>query len=68
MMNPEGAYIVDKDLCNNCGICILSCKTGVIFQHPSIDHVIICDLCFECVSICNTAALVRVDNSDRSEG
>lgn len=63
-MNQEGAYIVDKELCNNCGICISSCKPGVIFQHPSLNHVIICDLCFEYARICNTSALIKVDRSD----
>jgi anaerobic carbon-monoxide dehydrogenase iron sulfur subunit len=65
--NLEGAYVVDKRRCNNCGACISSCKAGVIFQHPSADHVIICDLCFECVGICNTAALTRVGSPDRGK-
>jgi ferredoxin len=32
---------------------------GVVFRHPDLDHVIICDFCMECTRVCNTAAIVK---------
>jgi ferredoxin len=49
---------VDKEKCTNCGDCVAACPVDVIFQHPDLDHVIICDFCMECTQLCNTGAIV----------
>lgn len=56
--NEIGAYIVDVEKCDNCGTCVPVCPFGVVFQHPDVDHVIICDFCMMCTEMCNTGAIV----------
>ena len=56
--NERGAYIVDKAKCDNCGACVPACPFGVVFQHPDLNHVIICDFCMMCTEMCNTRAIV----------
>jgi len=57
--NNIGAFIVDKEKCTNCGACVTACPMDVVFQHPDLDHVIICDFCMKCTQLCNTAAIVE---------
>ena len=56
--NEQGAYIVDKAKCDNCGACVPACPFGVVFQHPDVSRVIICDFCMACTELCNTGAIV----------
>ncbi|MFC2169377.1 4Fe-4S dicluster domain-containing protein [Acidobacteriota bacterium] len=62
-----GAYIVDKDKCTNCGDCIPVCPVGVVFQHPALDHVIICTFCMKCTELCNTGAIVKWEKTSSRE-
>jgi carbon-monoxide dehydrogenase iron sulfur subunit len=57
----NGAYIVDKTKCTNCGVCVSACPEKVIFQHPDLNHVIICDFCMECTRVCNVDAVIEWD-------
>lgn len=68
--NEFSAYLVNKEKCTNCGTCVSECPTGVIFQHPELDHVIICDFCFECTEVCNTSAIVNSNhpNAEKVKG
>lgn len=56
----DGAYVIDKELCTDCGACVAACPTSVIFEHRGAGAPIICDLCLECTTVCNTGALVAV--------
>jgi Fe-S-cluster-containing hydrogenase component 2 len=57
--NKTGAYIVNKEKCTNCLSCVEACPTGVVFSHPDLNHVIICDFCMRCTEMCNTDAIVK---------
>lgn len=59
--NPAGAFVVDAERCTNCGTCVPECPEAVVFQHADLDHVILCDFCFECTEVCNTSAIVKWD-------
>ncbi len=61
--NELGASIVDKSKCTNCGTCVSACPVHVIFQHPDLDHVIICNFCLKCTQLCNTGAIVPWDKA-----
>jgi MinD superfamily P-loop ATPase len=52
---------VDKTKCTNCGVCVSTCPEKVIFQHPDLNHVIICDFCMECTTVCNVDAVTKWD-------
>jgi len=58
----NGAIIVNDDLCDGCGWCVKSCKTGAIALDPK-PTVRICDLCADrdagptCVEWCPEEAL-----------
>lgn len=64
----SGAKIIEKELCDNCGLCADACPFNsdgnIIFAHPSKELYVKCDLCFfrdsgpACIEICPTHALV----------
>jgi anaerobic carbon-monoxide dehydrogenase iron sulfur subunit len=62
----SGAFIVDRAKCNNCGDCIPACTPGVIFQHPDLGYVIICDFCMACTELCNTGAIVKWERQPKA--
>lgn len=55
----KGGRRVKEGLCTNCGLCVSACPNGVVFQHPDLRRVIICDFCFACTEVCNTGALTK---------
>ena len=57
----DGAYVIDPELCTDCGICVDECPTGVIYTHADLETPIICDLCLKCTEVCNTGALMVVE-------
>ena len=65
--NKRGVYRVDTKKCTLCGICISECPEGVIFQHPDLSHVLLCDFCFECTDICNTSAIMGAEKSEEMQ-
>ncbi len=65
--NDIGAFIVDKEKCINCGVCVEVCPNSVVFQHPDLDHVIICDFCMKCTELCNTDAIVKWEKSNATK-
>ena len=58
----EHAVVIDPDECTDCGACVTECPTEVIYEHPDMETPIICDLCLKCTEVCNTGALVVVDD------
>ena len=65
--NSAGAYIVDTAKCTNCGACVGVCPQDVVFQHPDLDHVIICNFCMRCTQLCNTGAIVQWEKTSAKE-
>jgi Fe-S-cluster-containing hydrogenase component 2 len=61
----DGAIIVIKEKCTNCGECIPVCRPEVIFQHADLDYVIICDNCFRCTELCNTGAITIYTKAEK---
>jgi Fe-S-cluster-containing hydrogenase component 2 len=59
--NSLGAFIVDPQKCTNCRECIPVCPSKVVFQHPDVNYVIICDFCLFCTEVCNTGAIEEWD-------
>ncbi len=60
-----GALIVDKDLCNGCGLCVDACPIGMIWMVEKKAQK--CDLCDgepECVSLCPVGALERIEGRE----
>lgn len=54
-----GGFMLDRESCTNCGTCVSECPEEVIFQHPDMNRVILCDFCFGCTEVCNTSAIVK---------
>jgi len=57
----NGAYVIDPDECIKCGACVENCPSGAIHMHADAEAPIKCDLCLECLKVCNTGALVPVE-------
>ena len=50
-----GALLVDRDLCNACGKCIIACPGRIPHLHPTENYALICDFCGgdpQCVKVC----------------
>jgi carbon-monoxide dehydrogenase iron sulfur subunit len=50
-----GAVLVNAELCNACGKCIVACPGRIPHMHPKEKRVVICDLCGgdpKCVKVC----------------
>jgi len=58
----DGVYLVHKDECTGCMVCVDACAKGVMYQHKAMDTPIKCTLCGDCASICPREALVMVEN------
>jgi carbon-monoxide dehydrogenase iron sulfur subunit len=57
--NETGWVTIDKDKCNNCGLCIAACPFSAIVQTPE-KEVLLCDVCGgspRCVEMCPTGAI-----------
>lgn len=55
-----GAIILNKELCNNCGICFDACSSGYLKGDPDTGQPLMCDLCNgkpECAENCPTKAI-----------
>lgn len=55
-----GAWIVNEEACNGCGLCVESCPYGVVKMNPESGVAMKCDFCGgdpECVKMCSVAAL-----------
>jgi ferredoxin len=53
----DGVFVIDKEKCTACGTCVEECPQHAMFQHPSQDAPIKCDLCRECIAMCATNVL-----------
>ena len=69
--DASGILLIDPQICDNCGACLVSCPYAAIFQYRGETRkdvqVLKCDLCRgnpECVSWCETGALQYVDVSE----
>ena len=63
-IHREGdAYVIHEDECTNCGICVEACPFDVIFTHADLPTPIICNFCMKCTEVCNTGAIVAVDQN-----
>jgi Fe-S-cluster-containing dehydrogenase component len=58
----NGAYVIDPETCTDCGMCVEACPFGVVFTHPTAQTPIICNFCMRCTEVCNTGAIVGVDD------
>jgi ferredoxin len=54
----DGVYVIHRDECSGCLICMDECPYGVLFEHSSEEAPIKCTLCGECVTACPREALV----------
>lgn len=57
---PWGAWIVDKEACTSCGLCVEACRYGMIATEARDGYARKCDLCEGdplCVQYCPTSAL-----------
>lgn len=57
---PDGALVIDYELCNGCKDCIVACPLEAIFWNSISGKVIKCELCQgdpQCILACPTAAL-----------
>jgi Fe-S-cluster-containing hydrogenase component 2 len=59
--HDNGAYVIDPETCTDCGMCVEACPFGVVFTHPTAATPIICNFCMKCTEVCNTGAIVAVD-------
>jgi carbon-monoxide dehydrogenase iron sulfur subunit len=60
-----GWVIIDKEKCNNCGLCVAACPFSAIVI-TSESEVLICDVCGgnpKCAEVCPTGALQFADRS-----
>lgn len=59
-----GILVVNRDICNGCGICVTACKYKGIRLDPFKKFAIKCNLCAGepmCVGICPTGALKLIE-------
>lgn len=50
-----GVIMVNEDMCDGCGWCMVACDFGGITIHPTKKAAIVCDLCdgeLQCVKYC----------------
>ncbi len=62
-----GWVTIDKEKCNNCGLCVSACPFSAIVQTPD-KEVLLCDVCEgspKCVEMCPTGA---IQFASRDEG
>ncbi len=62
-----GWVTIDKEKCNNCGLCVSACPFSAIVQTPE-KEVLLCDVCGgspKCVEMCPTGA---IQFASRDEG
>ncbi len=55
-----GIFVVNKDLCNGCGVCIPACPYTGLRLDPTKETVLKCNLCLgnpQCVQICPTKVI-----------
>jgi ferredoxin len=50
-------FRVDKSVCNHCGKCVESCKSGAISNDTEIIDQALCVGCFNCMSVCSQSAI-----------
>ena len=59
-----GIYVVDKDECTACGMCVDACPYNGCWLDPSESYSIKCDLCGgtpRCIDICPRKVITRGD-------
>jgi len=63
--SENSAWLINYEICTNCGACISACPFNAMFHDPIQNCVIKCDLCAgeipSCVDACPTGALSIVE-------
>ena len=57
IMESNGAYLIDTDLCTGCELCVEACPSESMHVIVGVAHPVKCDLCLKCTEVCNTGAL-----------
>jgi carbon-monoxide dehydrogenase iron sulfur subunit len=58
-----GWVTIDREKCNNCGLCVVACPFSAIIVAPD-NQVLLCDVCNgdpQCVAMCPTGAIQFAD-------
>lgn len=50
-------FKINQSACNQCGKCVVSCKSGAISEDTQIIDQALCIGCFNCLSVCNQKAI-----------
>lgn len=57
----DGVYLIDRDECIGCLVCVESCPEEAFVVHPAENVPIKCDACGECIKYCPRGALIDAD-------
>jgi carbon-monoxide dehydrogenase iron sulfur subunit len=63
----DRTYVINPEICTNCGVCVEACPFDVMFTHPDAPTPIKCDMCLKCTEVCNTGALMVVEDKRVTE-
>ena len=58
IIESEGRFLIEEELCTGCLECVSACPHGVMFTHSGMEEPIKCTLCGACAVICPREALV----------
>ena len=64
----DGVYVLHRDVCIGCMVCVEECPFGVLIVHPDEPAPIKCDNCGECVRYCPREAIVDGEGSVKRMG